>query len=248
MASPHVAVVAAKTLRDGGVESQAQMSWLMTSAEDLGKKGFDSVYGHGLITAPPWPGPSATYRLHDSCDIAIIAIYSETMAINSRFPATIRLPRHASVVVVAAVAMLATAGCTKNAPDERLLETAENVDDVTAEIQYLDQQIADLEDELDRLREERWRMAAKLDTLEERLAARATDVAVFRAVQTALLQEPALADTAIKVHVEHGKVSLHGVVPSEEQRERAIVISRATPGVGSVISRLRLDASGNGDS
>lgn len=91
-------------------------------------------------------------------------------------------------------------------------------------------------------------MAAKLDTLEERLAARATDVAVFRAVQTALLQEPALADTAIKVHVEHGKVSLHGVVPSEEQRERAIVISRATPGVGSVISRLRLDASGNGDS
>lgn len=52
MASPHVAVVVAKTLRDGGVESQAQMSWLMTSAEDLGKKGFDSVCGHGLITAP----------------------------------------------------------------------------------------------------------------------------------------------------------------------------------------------------
>lgn len=53
MASPHVAVVVAKTLREGGAKPDALQSWLMASAKDLGRKGFDPVYGHGLITQPP---------------------------------------------------------------------------------------------------------------------------------------------------------------------------------------------------
>lgn len=53
MASPHIAVVAAQILREDGMEAEALMSWLTASAEDLGRKGFDPVYGHGLITQPP---------------------------------------------------------------------------------------------------------------------------------------------------------------------------------------------------
>lgn len=53
MAAPHVAVVVAKTLRDSGVHPDALSSWLIASAKDLGRKGFDPVYGHGLITQPP---------------------------------------------------------------------------------------------------------------------------------------------------------------------------------------------------
>ena len=53
MAAPHVAVVAAKTLRDSGAQPDALRSWLIASAKDLGRKGFDPVYGHGLITQPP---------------------------------------------------------------------------------------------------------------------------------------------------------------------------------------------------
>ena len=53
MASPHVAVVAAQLLRESRVEPDALMSWLMAGAEDLGRKGFDTVFGHGLITRPP---------------------------------------------------------------------------------------------------------------------------------------------------------------------------------------------------
>lgn len=53
MASPHVAVVAAQSLRAAAVERDALMSWLMASAEDLGRKGFDQVFGYGLITRPP---------------------------------------------------------------------------------------------------------------------------------------------------------------------------------------------------
>ncbi len=53
MAAPHVAVVAAQLIRASSIESDAVMSWLMASAEDLGRKGFDKVFGHGLITRPP---------------------------------------------------------------------------------------------------------------------------------------------------------------------------------------------------
>ncbi|MBT8098127.1 MAG: S8 family serine peptidase [Gammaproteobacteria bacterium] len=53
MASPHIAVVAAHILRGSGADITALNSWLMASAEDLGRKGQDPVYGHGLITQPP---------------------------------------------------------------------------------------------------------------------------------------------------------------------------------------------------
>lgn len=53
MAAPHVAVVVAKTLRQSGAQPDALRSWLIASAIDLGRKGFDPVYGHGLITQPP---------------------------------------------------------------------------------------------------------------------------------------------------------------------------------------------------
>lgn len=53
MASPHIAVVVAQVLRTETVRPEALVSWLISNAEDLGRKGFDPVYGHGLITRPP---------------------------------------------------------------------------------------------------------------------------------------------------------------------------------------------------
>ncbi len=53
MASPHVAVVIAELLHSGEVGASAVRSWLIAGAEDLGRKGFDPVYGHGLVTQPP---------------------------------------------------------------------------------------------------------------------------------------------------------------------------------------------------
>jgi subtilisin family serine protease len=53
MASPHVAVVVARLLRSDTVRPGAVKSWLIANAEDLGRKGFDPVYGYGLITQPP---------------------------------------------------------------------------------------------------------------------------------------------------------------------------------------------------
>ncbi|MEQ9563897.1 MAG: S8 family serine peptidase [Woeseiaceae bacterium] len=53
MASPHVAVVIAQTLRSDQLALQALLELLSSNAEDLGSKGFDPVFGYGLITQAP---------------------------------------------------------------------------------------------------------------------------------------------------------------------------------------------------
>ncbi len=53
MAAPRVAVIVAQTVRAGGVARDAVNSWLMAEAQDLGRRGHDPVFGHGLITRPP---------------------------------------------------------------------------------------------------------------------------------------------------------------------------------------------------
>lgn len=53
MASPHVSVIVAQIIHDGGAEKDALTSWLMASAKDLGKNGYDKVFGYGLLTEAP---------------------------------------------------------------------------------------------------------------------------------------------------------------------------------------------------
>jgi subtilisin family serine protease len=53
MASPHVAVVVARLRQSHDRATDGLMSVLSENAEDLGKKGFDQVFGYGLITEPP---------------------------------------------------------------------------------------------------------------------------------------------------------------------------------------------------
>lgn len=57
MASPHIAVVVARLRQSRDIGRDMAIGSLMNvlteSAQDLGKKGFDPVFGHGLITEPP---------------------------------------------------------------------------------------------------------------------------------------------------------------------------------------------------
>jgi subtilisin family serine protease len=53
MASPHIAVVIARMRQSHDIAIDGLMSVLTENAEDLGKKGFDRVFGYGLITEPP---------------------------------------------------------------------------------------------------------------------------------------------------------------------------------------------------
>jgi subtilisin family serine protease len=53
MASPYVAVVVARMQHAGRMPLDALTAALTASAEDLGRDGFDSTFGHGLITGVP---------------------------------------------------------------------------------------------------------------------------------------------------------------------------------------------------
>ena len=53
MASPHVSVVVARTMSAGRMTLGALTAALTASAEDLGRNGFDSTFGHGLIADAP---------------------------------------------------------------------------------------------------------------------------------------------------------------------------------------------------
>ena len=53
MASPHVTVVVARALHSGDLAREGLMEALTAHAEDLGKKGFDRIFGYGLIAEAP---------------------------------------------------------------------------------------------------------------------------------------------------------------------------------------------------
>lgn len=53
MAAPRVSVIVARIVRNGRADGDAVRSWLLASAKDLGKNGFDKVFGYGLLTEAP---------------------------------------------------------------------------------------------------------------------------------------------------------------------------------------------------
>ena len=132
-------------------------------------------------------------------------------------------------------------GCGKPAPEARLEAVGQALDDSAAELVDLNTRIRQTESELERLRSERRRLRDEVRTLEERLEARATDVALFRAVQGMLLESEGLQEAAIAVSVEDGTVTLRGVVRSVEELQQAVWIAKDVAGVASVESKIRID-------
>lgn len=57
-------------------------------------------------------------------------------------------------------------------------------------------------------------------------------------VQTALMNDDRLRDSAIEVLDSNGVITLRGTVPTREARDRAEAIVRGVPGVKSVINEI----------
>ena len=53
IASPRVAVIIASLLKQDGIAPEAVESWLLGIARDLGRRGHDKTFGHGLLTRRP---------------------------------------------------------------------------------------------------------------------------------------------------------------------------------------------------
>jgi osmotically-inducible protein OsmY len=80
----------------------------------------------------------------------------------------------------------------------------------------------------------------RLREAESRVDLKATDAALFRAVQKRLLEDERLRHVAIDADVRRGVVELRGSVPDERTAAAAVEVARAVPGVMRVESRLNV--------
>jgi osmotically-inducible protein OsmY len=132
-------------------------------------------------------------------------------------------------------------GCGQDTPEERLEAAGERLQQAEITLEEIEQQIGRHQDELVTLTKQRRKMKDRLLTLEERLAARATDVALFRAVQAAILATSELEQSAIAVQAEDGVITLSGIVAEQAEKDSAILVASETPGVARVVSRISID-------
>jgi outer membrane murein-binding lipoprotein Lpp len=142
------------------------------------------------------------------------------------------------IAVALAVSTGLLVGCEDEpAPEERLAETREALAEVRREVATLESKVERkreavrrAEDALAQARQELEQAENDLARVRGRLDQRATRVALFRAVQKALLESESLEDYAIRVEVADGRVTLRGEVDREAQRERALALARKVIG------------------
>jgi hypothetical protein len=147
------------------------------------------------------------------------------------------------------IAALALGACSRETPEQKLEEAAKQVKDargqvhearkdLSSETEDADRERAQLEEARTKLYNAQSRLSQAASTLEQR----ATDVALFRIIQRALLDEKGLESSAVVVHVKGGAVTLYGTVPDQQARERAVRIAKSTPGVQDVASNVEVAA------
>ena len=152
------------------------------------------------------------------------------------------------LVAAALAAGLSLAACEPQQPEERLQEAAADVDEAEqqlegargdvasakASVADLKQEVSEAEARLAQarkaLRQRQKELAAERDELHDI----ADDTAVFRLLQTRLLNDSRLADAAVSVDVLDGRVTLRGEVPNPQQKAIAGEIAETTPGVSEV--------------
>lgn len=171
-----------------------------------------------------------------------------------------RTPGARLAVCCTCAVVLALAGCGPKEPEEQLQKAAtkvdkaeQRVDDARENVTSVKRSLADLRDEMDeaearladarkKLRQRQKQLAAERNELHDT----ASDTAIFRLLQTRLLDEPSLSTAAVSADVIDGRVTLRGEVVDPEQKSKAGEIAANTPGVTEVVNRI--DATDGGTS
>ena len=137
--------------------------------------------------------------------------------------------------------------CGDAPPEERLAEAeaavvaaTEETKQAQSELETLRSRVEARAEELAEAERELARAQESLVAAAERAEARASDVALFRAVQSRLLEAEALAPFAVQASVRNRIVTLRGEVDTLSQAERAREIARETFGVTAVRSQLQV--------
>jgi len=153
--------------------------------------------------------------------------------------------RFASLLVLAGLC-LSLAACGESR-EEQLRRASVALESARQEVRKLrdevkakeEKQIA-AEQELMVARKNLTEAESRLGEAESKVDLKATDEAIFRAVQKRLLEDKKLRDTAISATVERGTVTLHGRVSDEKLVKYAMDLARETPGVAAVESEIQV--------
>lgn len=162
------------------------------------------------------------------------------------------LTRSAVLLLSAGMLSIVAPGCSPEDPETRLKEAAREVEDVRDEVEDARENVASAEEELSSLEEAVNEAQAALAEARKKLRRRQTelarernelhstanDTAVFRLVQTRLLEEPSLSRVAIAADVIDGRVTLRGEVEAADQKATAGQIAANTPGVREVVNLI----------
>lgn len=146
------------------------------------------------------------------------------------------------------------------APEESLQQAAEEVSEARDEVAEAQEEVATARERLEERRSsaatareqlegERQEMQAaeqEVREAEQRVAALASDTAIFRTLQKDLLAAEELEESAVEVSVENRVVTLGGTVANASAEQRALELARAVPGVTRVVNRMRVIGSGDG--
>lgn len=136
-------------------------------------------------------------------------------------------------------------GCGGSDPEAELVQASQAVEHARTAVEAARELVTKREAEVQQAQARLTEARAALREAQEKVAKgeakvdrRATDAVLFRAVQKQLLTDDALREVAISATVTNGNVTLAGTVNSAKQRDRALELARATPGVGQVESRI----------
>lgn len=161
----------------------------------------------------------------------------------------IRLARAFLGLALLPLTLALAPGCGSDRPERELEEAAKLLRETRSEVEEARTAVEEKRAAVARAEQALAESQKELRAAEDRLAqagsrveSRATDAAIFRRIQSRLLEEKALQEYAVVAQVSAGVVTLSGQVKSEKERERALEIARATPGVADVQDRIEVEA------
>lgn len=138
--------------------------------------------------------------------------------------------------------------CGDGTPEQRLEKASERLADARDDVRELRSDLPELREReeeasqaLQNARAALRRADQDVASAEQLVEQRATDVALFRTLQSDMLEASELGRSAIEVRVDDGVVTLSGVASDQSAHQRALEIARATPGVQSVRDQLEVE-------
>lgn len=154
------------------------------------------------------------------------------------------------IALVVATALIAPLGCGgAEDPEEALREASAELEGANAAVEeaqaVVDDRQAAVDEAQEALAEAQKGLAESQAIARDAQAVvgeKATDSALFRSVQRRLLEDEALQGLAIVAEVDRGVVVLRGRVDTSGQRDRAVEVAGATPGVQRVDTKIDVPA------